>query len=179
MNSEARVALLSHSTRKGRRETTMRARSSTPAKSPTSSHLRYSSTASEMLDAAIIDSVASSKAPGSPSQERRTLIFPDIDAGNIGYKLVQRLAKAEAYGPITQASQPRERSLPRLHGRRHRWRRRHHLRSSAGSKNHRRTRDLPLRGLHAWRSETVCGPASPCKHGRSGNSARNRDGSLQ
>jgi phosphate acetyltransferase len=55
------------------------------------------------LDAAIVESVGSSKAPGSPvAGKANVLIFPNLDAGNIGYKLVQRLAKAEAYGPMTQ-----------------------------------------------------------------------------
>ena len=55
------------------------------------------------VDAAIIPEVSKSKAPGSPIEgNANILIFPDLNAGNIGYKLTQRLAKAEAYGPLCQ-----------------------------------------------------------------------------
>ncbi len=55
------------------------------------------------LDAAIDEEVAKLKAPNSPvAGKANVLIFPNLDAGNIGYKLVQRFARANAYGPITQ-----------------------------------------------------------------------------
>ena len=55
------------------------------------------------LDAAIVENVGSKKAPGSSvAGKANVLIFPDLNSGNIGYKLVQRFAKAEAYGPLCQ-----------------------------------------------------------------------------
>lgn len=55
------------------------------------------------LDAALVPSVGQAKAPGSTvAGYANTLVFPSLEAGNIGYKLVQRLAKANAYGPVLQ-----------------------------------------------------------------------------
>ena len=102
VGAEPKVAFLSHSTKGGAKhalvdkvvEATKIAREQNP-------DLKLDG---EMqLDAAIVPSVGEAKAPGSEvAGHANVLIFPNLDAGNIGYKLVQRLAKAEAYGPVTQ-----------------------------------------------------------------------------
>ncbi len=102
VGKEAKVAMLSYSTKgSAKSELTEKVINATNIAKDMFPELKLDGEL--QLDAAIVPEVAKSKAPGSDVAGRaNTLIFPDLDAGNIGYKLVQRLAKAEAYGPITQ-----------------------------------------------------------------------------
>ena len=102
VNKEPRIAMLSHSSKGSAKhpdvdkviEATRIANELYP---------QYLIDGELQLDAAIVPELGTSKAPESQVAGRaNVLVFPDLDAGNIGYKLVQRLAKAEAYGPVCQ-----------------------------------------------------------------------------
>ncbi len=102
VGEEAKVAMLSYSTYgSAKSEATEKVIEATKLVKEKDSSIAVDG---EMqLDAAIVPEVGKSKAPESKiAGQANTLIFPDLNAGNIGYKLVQRLAKAEAYGPLCQ-----------------------------------------------------------------------------
>ena len=96
------IAMLSHSTKGSAHHTLV----DKVVKATEIAHEKYPQLELDgelQLDAAIVPEVAKSKAKGSGvAGHANVLIFPNLDCGNIGYKLVQRLAKAEAYGPMLQ-----------------------------------------------------------------------------
>ena len=101
-NEKPIVAMLSHST-KGSAQHDDVNKVVEATKIAKDKYLEYDIDGELQLDAAIIPEVANIKANNSKvAGHANVLIFPDLDAGNIGYKLVERLANAKAYGPITQ-----------------------------------------------------------------------------
>ena len=101
-NEKPIVAMLSHST-KGSAQHDDVTKVVEATKIAKDKYPEYDIDGELQLDAAIIPEVANIKANNSKvAGHANVLIFPDLDAGNIGYKLVERLANAKAYGPITQ-----------------------------------------------------------------------------
>ncbi len=102
-NKEARIAMLSYSTFGSAPLTDMTSKVINATKLVKEKAPDLMVDGEMQLDASLVPEVASKKAPNSDvAGKANILIFPDLNAGNIGYKLVQRLANAEAYGPITQ-----------------------------------------------------------------------------
>ncbi len=102
VGQEPLVAFLSHSS-KGSAKHADIDKVAEAVKLATEQYPEYKMDGEFQLDAAIVPEIGATKAPGSDiAGKANVLIFPDLDAGNIGYKLVERLAKAKAYGPVTQ-----------------------------------------------------------------------------
>ena len=101
-NIEPRIAMLSFSTKgSGKHELADKVIEATKIAKEKAADLLIDGEL--QLDAAIIQKIGEMKAPGSDvAGKANVLIFPDLQSGNIGYKLVQRLAKADAIGPISQ-----------------------------------------------------------------------------
>ena len=102
VQKEARTAMLSYSTYgSAKSESIDKVREATKLVKEKMPELKVDGEL--QLDAALVPEIAKFKAPNSPLEgNSNVLIFPNLDAGNIGYKLVQRLANAEAYGPLCQ-----------------------------------------------------------------------------
>jgi phosphate acetyltransferase len=102
LDADPVVALLSFST-KGSAEHENVAKVQAAVKILKDRNVKFTFDGELQADAALVPSVTDQKAPGSPVKGKvNTLIFPDLGAGNIGYKLVQRLGNAQAFGPILQ-----------------------------------------------------------------------------
>ena len=102
IGKEAKVAMLSYST-KGSAKHDDVTKVAEAVKIVKETHPEIKVDGELQFDAAIVSSVAKLKAPDSDvAGQANTIIFPSLEAGNIGYKLVQRLAKAGAYGPVLQ-----------------------------------------------------------------------------
>jgi len=102
VGKEPYVAMLSHST-KGSAKHDDVTKVTEATKIARNMHPEIKLDGELQLDAAIIPEIGASKAPGSEvAGKANVLIYPDLDSGNIGYKLVERLAKANAYGPLCQ-----------------------------------------------------------------------------
>lgn len=102
IGKKAKVALLSFSTKGSAKHDRVTMVQEAAAKAQ-EKYPQYEIDGELQLDAALVAEVGELKAPDSKvAGHANTLIFPDLESGNIGYKLVQRLAKANAYGPILQ-----------------------------------------------------------------------------
>ena len=102
VEEEPNIAFLSHSTF-GTSKCSDVDKVSNAVKIFKQNYPNYNADGEMQFDAAIIPEVAKKKAPNSTvAGSANVLIFPDLDAGNIAYKITERLAHADAYGPVTQ-----------------------------------------------------------------------------